>query len=206
MKLLIWDFDGVILLSDSVRVKGFEYIFRNHNASHIKALINFHNLNGGLSRYVKIRYFYENILNKSISEIEVNQLAEEFSIVMKKELINTELLNQEWLDLMDNIDDKYEHHIASGSDGKELRFLCEELGISKHFESINGSPVAKVDLVAAIIENSEHNKLEICLIGDAINDWDAAKMNGIDFFGYRNDLLLHRGRYLMDLRNLRKLL
>ncbi len=59
IKNILWDFDGVILDSMPIREYGFRKIFENYDISLVDKLINYHKRNGGLSRYVKIKYFYE---------------------------------------------------------------------------------------------------------------------------------------------------
>ena len=54
---IFWDFDGVILNSDKIRTKGFKYIFDSYSKKEIDMLINYHKINGGLSRYEKIEFF-----------------------------------------------------------------------------------------------------------------------------------------------------
>ena len=44
----------------------------------------FHQKNGGLSRYVKFRYFFEEVVGVDITEEEVNSWAMRFSEIMKK--------------------------------------------------------------------------------------------------------------------------
>lgn len=206
IKSIIWDFDGVIIFSEEVRVMGFRILFENFTDDKVDELINFHKLNGGLSRYVKIRFFYEKVLKESISDGQVQTLAMKFSKIMRKELTNRKLLNPQWLDLMKEIKHSYVHHIASGSDGDELRFLCSELGIAHYFKSIEGSPTPKKRLVEGILEVNSYSKKEACLIGDAINDWEAASHNSIHFFGYRNDILRDKGYYLDQLSDIKECL
>ncbi|AWA28639.1 haloacid dehalogenase [Flavobacterium magnum] len=199
IKEIIWDFDGVILLSDAVREYGFRKVFEAHPEEQVEQLVQFHLKNGGLSRYVKIRYFYENILNQPISEEEVMQLADNFSVIMREALVNVNLLNPEWLELMKQIGKNYVHSIASGSDGNELNYLCRALGIADHFKIISGSPTPKKQLVADIIDASAFSKEEIVLIGDAINDLEAAEFNQIQFIGYNHHSLKDTPFFLTDL-------
>jgi phosphoglycolate phosphatase-like HAD superfamily hydrolase len=206
IKKIIWDFDGVILLSDEVREYGFRKIFEDYPAGQVEQLIDFHTTNGGLSRYVKIRFFYEDVLKKEISEAEVNVLAENFSVIMKEALTNKKLLNPQWLQFMEKKGAKYEHSIASGSDGTELNYLCEQLGVNHHFKAITGSPVTKKELVARIVKNSGLRNDEIVLIGDAINDYEAAEANKIGFIGYHNPVLADKGIFVDDLTKLAEIL
>lgn len=189
IKNIIWDFDGVILNSMDVRDWGFKEIFKEYSKEKVDRLIEFHTENGGLSRYVKIRFFFEQILNKHISEEKVLYFANNFSKLMKKELTNKEHLIKETLIFIEKNYTKFNFHIASGSDQYELRFLCKKLNISHYFKTIHGSPTPKSELVKIILTSNQYLSENTCLIGDSINDYDAAKNNNISFMGYNNPKL-----------------
>ena len=186
IKNVFWDFDGVILNSMEIRDWGFKEIFKNFKKEEVEKLIGYHNLNGGLSRYVKIRYFYEKVLGIDITEEEVINYADNFSILMKKELINKKNIIQDSLNFIKGNYKNYCFHIVSGSDQDELRYLCKELNIAKYFLSINGSPTPKNKLVKDLLVKEGYNIDSTCLIGDSINDFEAAKKNKILFMGYNN--------------------
>ena len=197
IKTILWDFDGVILDSMVVRDWGFKEIFKNFSKDQVEALIYFHRENGGLSRYVKIRYFYETILNESITEEKVLEYAESFSVLMKKELTNLDNLILDAVTFIKYNFQKYNFHIVSGSDQTELRFLCKELGLDSYFISIHGSPTPKKQLVKTLLDNHKYNKKHTCLIGDSMNDFEAADVNDIAFYGY-NNLSLKNVEYYID--------
>ena len=62
-KTILWDFDGVILDSNIIRTKGFIEIFKDFPNNYITQLIKYHEEMGGLSRYHKIEYFFNKIVN-----------------------------------------------------------------------------------------------------------------------------------------------
>ena len=196
-KLILWDFDGVIIESNSVREQGFREVLKQYPIEQVEELIDFHNVNGGWSRYVKFRYFFEEIRKEPITDEKVSELAVQFSAIMKVLLVNPELLIAETVAF---IEDMYnsgkEMHIVSGSDVNELRGLCSALEIDHYFMSINGSPTPKNILVKEVIEPYQYLKENIVLIGDSINDYEAAKVNGISFFGYNNEMLIQKGAYI----------
>lgn len=199
MKTILWDFDGVILDSMKVRDKGFREIFKSFEKNKVDQFIEYHNINGGLSRYVKIRYFYEFFLKESISEDEVLKYASVFSEIMKKELINKNYLIKDSFEFIKDNHQKYNFHIVSGSDQNELRYLNTELGIAHYFKSIHGSPTPKNKLVKDLLHLHNYNTLETCLIGDSINDLEAASVNNIDFYGFNNENFKKRGiNYILD--------
>jgi len=196
---ILFDFDGVILDSMPVRDSGFEEIFSDFDDKLVEQLLDYHNKNGGLSRYVKIEYFYNEILGKKISEKDIQNYAKNFSEIMKKKLTNRGYLIPETLDFIKNNFKKYNLHVVSGSDDKELRFLCKELDISTYFKSIHGSPVHKNKLVERVLSNNSYVKDETVLIGDSVNDCEAADVNGIDFYGFNNSNLISISKkYIKD--------
>lgn len=186
IKTILWDFDGVILDSMKVRDWGFEEIFNNYERPLVDKLLDYHRENGGLSRYVKIRYFFEELLGTSITEKGVLEYAQKFSFLMKQELTNPKNLILDSVNFIKENHKKYNFHIVSGSDQEELRFICNELNLKKYFISIHGSPTQKYTLVQNLIINNNYKKEETCLIGDSVNDLDAANFNAIEFYAFNN--------------------
>jgi phosphoglycolate phosphatase-like HAD superfamily hydrolase len=82
-------------------------------------------------------------------------------------------------------------HIVSGSDQKELRELCVKLGINGYFKSIHGSPTPKETLVRNIIAKYNYDAAICVLIGDSINDYEAAMDNNLRFICYNNSEINH---------------
>ncbi len=195
IKNILFDFDGVILDSMPIRDYGFREILKGFPKETVEKLIEYHRENGGLSRFVKIRYFFEEILKTKITEEEVEQFAYNFSKIMKKELINKKYLISDSVDFIKKNYKKFNINIVSGSEEKELNYLCENLGIKDFFITIKGSPIPKTELVKNIIEKYNYKKEETILIGDSINDYNAAKENGIKFYGYNNNSLKKKSEY-----------
>ncbi|WZL88726.1 HAD hydrolase-like protein [Salinimicrobium sp. 3283s] len=193
-KNIFWDFDGVIMDSMPVRNKGFELVLKDYPKEQVQDLMEFHLKNGGLSRYVKFRYFFEEIRKESVSEQKIKELATEFSIIMKKLLLDESLLITDSLNFIKQNYLNFKMHIVSGSDQSELRFLCNELGIAPYFLSIHGSPIAKTELVNQLLIQHDYAKESCVLIGDSINDYEASNINQIDFMGYNCLALQNKGK------------
>jgi phosphoglycolate phosphatase-like HAD superfamily hydrolase len=194
IKTIFWDFDGVIMDSMSVRDKGFEIVLKNYPQEQVALLMAYHRDNGGLSRYHKFRYFFEEIRGEIISDLDIKILADEFSIVMLGNLLDESLLIKDSFDFIKKNYSKFNMHIVSGSDEVELRHICETLGLANYFISIHGSPTPKKELVKNVLKENKYIKEEICLIGDSLNDLEAAAFNDIVFYGYNNELLLSRSK------------
>lgn len=105
---------------------------------------------------------------------------------MKEELIKSKYLILDSVNFIRKNYKKYNFHIVSGSENNELNFLCKKLQISRYFHSIHGSPTPKIELVKNLLFQENYKKHETILIGDSINDFEAAKLNQIDFYRYKN--------------------
>jgi len=203
IKNILWDFDGVILDSMPIRDYGFRKIFEEFDKNLVNKFLEYHALNGGLSRFHKIKYFYNTILSKEISEEQVVEYANKFTIIMKDKLTNKRYLIQNSINFIKSNHKKYNFHIVSGSEHHELNYLCEKLNLTEYFLGIHGSPTPKNQLVSNLLEKENYLKEETALIGDSINDYEAAKANNIKFYGFNNnDLKLKSDIYLVNYTSL----
>jgi len=195
LETIFWDFDGVIMNSNAIRERGFIEVLKNFPEEQVRQLMDFHQQNGGLSRYVKFRYFFEEVRGERITNEEVNAWAQRFSKIMLELLVDENLLIKETTEFIKANHQNYKMHIVSGSDQTELRQICKGICIDIYFDSIHGSPTPKNDLVATLL-NKHHYELNKCLlIGDSKNDYEAAKVNGIYFMGYGNSHMEHKTEY-----------
>jgi len=201
-KVIFWDFDGVLMDSNKVRDFGFEVVLSSFPKNEVDRLLEFHRANGGLSRYVKFRYFFEVIRKETITSSEVQMWADRFSEIMKQRLVDYNLIIKDSFDFVQKSKGKYVMHITSGSDEIELRYLCKALNLDHHFTSINGSPRSKGEIIKNLIEINAYDKDACVLIGDSFNDFDAAKANGIEFYGYNSlDLKSVIANYIENFEN-----
>ena len=188
-KVILWDFDGVLMNSNIVRDIGFEKVLADYPAEQVTALMKYHKANGGLSRYVKFRYFFEEVRKEEVSDEQVQALAKKFSIIMQEILFDESLLIKDSIQFVKENFSKFKMHIVSGSDGVELNSLCKHLEIDKYFISIEGSPIAKNQLVKQLLSTFNYSVDDCVLVGDSINDLEAARVNNISFAAYNNPAL-----------------
>jgi HAD superfamily hydrolase (TIGR01549 family) len=187
----------------SVRDEGFKKVLENYPESQVSELVTYHRKNGGLSRYVKFRYFFESIRNEACTEDDVRKLASLFSEVMMARLLDKKLLIMDSLDFVIKNHKKVPMYIVSGSDEKELNEICKKTGIAGYFMAIYGSPAHKSQLVADILRKNNYRNDQTVLIGDSINDYEASVDNGIDFIGYNNlELDKISTQYIQSFKNI----
>jgi phosphoglycolate phosphatase-like HAD superfamily hydrolase len=186
-----------------IRSLGFEKVLKDYPEEQLAELLKFHERNGGLSRYVKFRYFFEKIRNEPITEAQIAVLADQFSEIMLGLLLDKKLLITDSVNFIKLNPKNQEMHIVSGSDGLELKQICGSLHLSSFFRTINGSPTPKKELVRQLTSRSGYTAKDFVLIGDSLNDWEAAQRNGIDFCGYNNpSLKSNRDLYIDVFQNI----
>lgn len=193
-KSIIWDFDGVIAQSNEIRKNGFINVLRNVDFSEesIQDLIEYHEANGGLSRFNKFDYYFRKYGfadDEEFLEGMVQLYADAYSEEVKN-LFNKDTLDKKIIDYIKSKKD-IEHHIVSGSYDMELKFICNKLGISNLFSTINGSNRhvspeinQKIETIKEIRFVFDYDFDEVSMVGDSVNDYEAARENKIPFFGY----------------------
>jgi HAD superfamily hydrolase (TIGR01549 family) len=187
-KHIIFDFDGVLAETNAIRIDGFRLLFSVFPRAQVQTLVDYCKRNGGLSRYEKIRYFFEKIKEENIDDARLKMFAQKYSEIVKQRIIEAEPVKGSLEFLADN-HDNYDLAIISGSDQEELREICRQRKIDHYFVEILGSPASKERNMAGLLSKFKWQKADCLFVGDSINDLAAAKVNGIDFVGLKSDLI-----------------
>jgi len=205
---IIFDFDGVLVESNEIRFNGFRKLFKDYPQGEVEKLVAYAKANGGVSRYKKIEYFFNEIRREPISEESVNQWAAQFSTLVEQDIVEAKPVEGS-LKFLEDYFSHFDFAIVSGSDQAELRRICEKRKINHFFKMILGSPVEKKDNIASLLSdlNWQHN--ESLYVGDSNNDLEAAKANALDFVGRCSGLInweKSNVRFILDLSSLHKVL
>ena len=59
LKGIIFDFDGVVAESVQVKTDAFAYLYASHGKKIVSKVTEHHELNGGMSRFEKIKYYHK---------------------------------------------------------------------------------------------------------------------------------------------------
>ncbi len=179
IKAIIFDFDGVLVESTHVKTKAFRKLFSRWPDKADEGVA-FHLKNMGISRYIKFRYFYENIISERYSEEIGLELGSEFSDIVLDEIKIAPFVKGA-VTFLDNFHSKYSFYIASGTPDEELCEIASYKGINKYFDGIFGSSLTKAEIINNILGvNSLMNNL-VVFVGDAVSDKNAAEDTGVHF-------------------------
>jgi HAD superfamily hydrolase (TIGR01549 family) len=182
--LIVFDCDGVLLDSNSMKIDAMQSALRLSNkfsSSQMSACVDYFKYNFGKSRYHHVAHFVSllQLPNEAAEELE-KAVIDSFSEQVE-ELYLKAPLAVGVLELLSSLRDK-KLFVASGSEQEQLRRVLKKRGISIHFDDILGSPTSKAKNIATILENNEHS--QAVMVGDALADYEAATMNNIKFVFY----------------------
>ena len=180
IKVIIFDFDGVIADSNNVKTDAFVKLFENHPMHIIEAIRKFHLQNGGMSRFDKFRHIYKNFLKEYLSEERFKELCFDFNKLVINGVINAPIFEgvAEFLERSKNI---YFMYIVSGTPEQEIREIAKKRRLDKYFLEIYGSPRSKKELISSLVKENNYNREEVVFLGDSINDYEGALGAGVGF-------------------------
>ncbi len=181
LKSIIFDFDGVIV--ESVDIKGWAFgkLFECY-PEFIDEITDFHIENGGMSRFDKFRYIYENIINEDLSKSEFDRLCDAFSKLVVNRIVSCEYVEGA-ADFLNKYHDKIDLFIVSGTPHEEMHKIAKARGIFEYFKGIYGSPITKNIWIKKILKEEKLDSDKIVFVGDALSDYNAAKEHDIPFIG-----------------------
>jgi phosphoglycolate phosphatase-like HAD superfamily hydrolase len=182
---VIFDFDGVLVESASVKTEAFTALFQDY-PDLLNQIIGYHLAHAGISRHVKIRWIFENIIQKSITDAQLHSMANRFS-----ELVMERVINAPWVngvpELLEFLQKRCHCFIASGTPQSELIEIAERRDCAQYFKGIFGSPDTKETIVSRILSTYRLPAHACLFVGDALTDLHAAKANGVPFIGRITD-------------------
>ena len=178
-KLVFWDFDGTIKESLEVKSSSFEKLFSKFGDEIAKKVRTHHEENGGVSRFRKIPLYLK------WSGVEASKKKIEIYCKMFSDLVVEKITLCPWVEgVYDYINDNHNNQmfvLITATPIDEIKLILRQMDFDKQFKYIFGSPIDKSRVVLNTMLKLNAKKEETLLIGDSIEDLNAAKNNGIDF-------------------------
>ena len=181
LKLIVLDFDGVIVESTDIKTEAFRRLFSRY-PEHVDEIVEYHKKHMGVSRYEKFSYIFKNILKRPLSEEKKAELGRDFSALVVEEIKRCPLVPGAQ-DFLEKYSKKVKLFIASSTPEEELRHLVEARGLQKYFQGAYGAPSKKSEIAARLVKKEGVKKEETLLVGDSAVDLAEAEKAGILFVG-----------------------
>ncbi len=177
---LILDFDGVIVESIPLKTVAFRKIFSFASPEHLDEIIAFHLENGGMSRYDKFRHIYANILHEPLTPEQEERLADEYVRLIFDAMLTVPYVEGA-KELLRDCSRVLPLYIVSATPEGEMHEIARRRDLTRYFVRIYGSPKTKAECIREILDETGALPNEALFVGDAPNDWDAARATSVRF-------------------------
>jgi len=176
----VFDCDGVILDSNRLKTEAFARALEGDSEKYIDKMIAYHKANGGVSRYKKFRYYFQEINPHEDVEKNAKKAISRFAEIVYEGLMKCDYITGA-VDFIKQVKEKgLQLFVVSGSDQEELREVFSKRGIASLFIAIYGSPFTKIENMNKVIAKVDAQKRGI-FFGDSKLDMEAAEEFGLDF-------------------------
>lgn len=186
-KLLIFDFDGVLVDSVEVKTDAFASLYDAYGLQIVKKVRGHQINNGGMSRFEKFKYYHQNFLNQEVSQETVDNLSKKFSKLVFDKVVSTSEIKSSTEFLK-----KYSKSkilvINSATPELELKKIIRARELEDYFSHVLGSPASKLENISTILKICNCSKEDAIFFGDSNSDIDAAINAKIDFIGVGNSI------------------
>lgn len=192
IQAIFFDFDGVIVESTDIKTDAFTKLFEHEGKCIVEQVVNYHLANMGVSRYEKFRFIYQNILKRSLGEIEFDLLCNRFANLVVDGVIKAPYVDGV-LGFLKNYASIYQCFVVSATPQMEIDYIILERNIHHFFKGIYGAPTRKSDAVRETLGKEQIEPDNAVFVGDAMSDYWAAKDNGVNFIARinNNEALFH---------------
>lgn len=187
-KIVVFDFDGVLVDSVGIKTKAYEQMYEEYGSSVVKKVRSHHLQNGGMSRFKKFKYYHETYLGEKLELKDIERMSQKFS-----ELVVTQVISSNWIpgaqDFLQKLyEKKIDCVIVSATPRLEIEQIVIERKMAKYFIDIFGSPTSKYDNLSIILKKHQVTPSELIFFGDALADWQAASKMGVPFVGVGKEI------------------
>ena len=182
VRCIIFDCDGVILESVSVKNDAFARLGGDISPEAQEKLLQYHLANLGVSRFAKFAWLYHELYGRDITAEESGEMGTAFACYCL-EAVQAAPFVPGFLDVLDRWQGVVPMYVASGTPQAELAQVLEMRGIVSRFAGIYGTPPEKKLLLEHIIADAGVSPGATIMVGDSSTDMRAAEHAGTLFYG-----------------------
>lgn len=180
LRLIAFDFDGVICDSVDVKAQAFRALYADHGETVADAVVAYHHAHGGLNRLDKIRHYERALLGRPGDDASVQAKADRFAELVVDSVIAAPL-RAGVADCLDRLAGRLPLHIVSATPQVELERIVAAKGLTGAFQSLHGAPGDKAGHLTGVLARAAVAAEQAAFVGDAIADLEAARAVGLAF-------------------------
>lgn len=177
---VLFDFDGVVVESAAIKTDAFRALFAQE--PRLDEIVSLHERHAGVSRHVKFEMIYRDLLGRALPDAEKQALADRFQALVMERVIACPMVAGA-RELLEALRGRVPAVVVSGTPQDELNEIVERRSLSRYFVSLHGSPRRKPDIVRELLASNGWQASRVTMIGDALEDQQAAQANAVNFIG-----------------------
>lgn len=181
-KILVFDFDGVLVDSNEMKYQAWLELFpENKNFMREVLAVMYHNTRFTILRHV----FQTQGISGEEMEQKIQEYAAKYNAIVQQDILRLGLIPGVY-EALKTVSRKCRLYINSGTMEGPLRESVRDLGISHFFAEIFGAPRTKYENLARVMHQEQVSALDVVMIGDGEPDYQAARRYNMYFIGVAN--------------------
>lgn len=179
---IVFDFDGTLVDSNEIKTWAFGKLYEDHGEEIVRQVIAYHRENRGVSRFIKFRYWHNQLLCQHFTKEIEDELVQSYSSLVIEAVVKASYINgaKEFLKAYHK---KLPLFVASGTPELEIREIIVRRGMSPFFAGVFGSPANKTEILKNICKQNCFAPKRVLMVGDTLVDWEGARIAETSFLG-----------------------
>mgnify|MGYP000282315069 FL=1 len=182
---IVFDFDGTLVKSNEIKTWAFGELYKEHGENIVQQIISYNKEHEGVSRFVKFRYWQEDLLGQPYTKEIGKNLSRTYSQLVFDAVVQAPYVEG----ALEFLKKHYQHiplFVASGTPEPELREIIKHRSILHFFQGVYGSPATKTEILQEILVKHKLSPEQVLMVGDALTDWEGAQGVGAEFIGIQS--------------------
>jgi phosphoglycolate phosphatase-like HAD superfamily hydrolase len=180
-KVIILDFDGVIVESVGIKDQAFNELYQGH-PEHIDEIMSYHLAHNATIRFKKFKYISENILKCPYTSGDENRLSSKFADLVFNKIVTCPYVPGA-LRFLEDFYGRLPMYLVSMSPEEELMRILEQRNLTRYFVKVFSANWQKKDAIGDILQRESIDNTQAVFVGDSYEDYQAALATGVNFVG-----------------------
>jgi phosphoglycolate phosphatase-like HAD superfamily hydrolase len=189
LKLVVFDFDGVIIESNDAKTAAFDAVFARF-PDHHAGMMDYHHANVSASRLQKFDELLRRLGRDGDTTLR-GELAADFSRRTIDEVVRVPMVPGA-RELLEELHGRVPVVLASVTPQQDLDIIVERRGLASWFTHVYGCPPwTKSAAIADALQRERRAPTDAVLVGDSPGDQKAAADAGVEFVARDSGITFH---------------
>jgi phosphoglycolate phosphatase-like HAD superfamily hydrolase len=179
---IFFDFDGVLVESNAIKVDAFERLYAGYGPSILARVMDYIEGKEGISRVEKIRHAHDVFLGVKLDDAGLAVLAQRYS-----RMVEAAVVACPWVagarEFLESHSGRLPLFVVTGTPEDEIGRIVASRRMGHYFTAVRGSPLRKPAIVRDLLARYGLRASRSVFVGDAPFDHATADETGLRFIG-----------------------